>query len=185
MREDSSFEAAAALRRGSQTLARLEQARDRAPQSAALTAPEWGLLRAFGLNTLHDVRQRMAERAMLAAYDGAPGALTEILIEHVPVSSEPRCVPSRERARIEAGVEEELLETSLDYDPEELRAALRYTVTRRLREHEENGVPQESPTGQFYAVTFGVRDGRVLQREYGTIRQAPVKPWRSMTLREK
>lgn len=109
---------------------------------------------------------------MLAAYDGAPSALTEILIEHGPVSSGQERVPSRERARIEAGVEEELLETRLDYDPEKLRAALRYTVTRRLREHEGSAVPQESPQGRFYAVTFGVRDGRVLQRKYGTIRQA-------------
>lgn len=109
---------------------------------------------------------------MLAAYDGAPTALTEILNEHVPVPSEPRCVPSRERARIEAGVEEELLETRLDYDPEKLRVTLRFMVMRR-REHEGSAVPQESPQGRFYAVTFGVRDGRVLQRKYGTIRQAP------------
>ena len=126
----------------------------------------------------------MDEHAMLAAYDGAPSALTEILNEHVPVSSERERVPSRERARIETGVEA-LLETSLDYDPEKLRATLRYAVMRQRCEQEGVAVPRESPTGRFYAVTFGVCDGKVLQRKYGTIRQASGQARRSMTLREK
>ena len=165
--------------KGSLTLSRLERARLCKPCKLSLTAPEWEQLAAFGLKTLDDIRQRMDERAMLAAYDGAPDALTEILIEHVPVLSEQRRVPNRERVRI--GMEE-LLETSIDYDPEKLRVTLRFTVTKR-REHEAVAAPQESPQGRFYAVTFGVRDGGVLQREFGTIRQAPVKPRRSMTLR--
>ena len=158
--------------KGSLTLSRLERARLCEPHNPSLTAPEWELLAAFGLKTIDAVRQRFDERALLAAYDGAPGALTEILIEHVPVLSEQRRVPNRESACIRIGMEE-LLETSLDYDPEKLRATLRYTVTRRLHEHGGGAALQESPLGRFYAVTFGVRDGRVLRREYDTIRQAP------------
>ena len=161
--------AAAMWVKGSQTLSRLERACLCEPRNPSLTAPEWELLAAFGLSTMVAVRQRMDERSMLAAYDGAPSALTEILIEHVPVLSEQRRVPNRESACI--GMEE-LLETSLDYDPEKLRVTLRFTVTRR-REREGGAAPQESSRGRFYAVTFGVRDGRVLRREYDTIRQAP------------
>ena len=171
MPEQCPDSAAAMWAKGSQTLSRLERACLCEPRNPSLTAPESELLAAFGLKTMDAVRQRMDERAMLAAYDGAPSALTEILIEHVPVLSEQRRVPNRESACIRIGMEE-LLETSIDYDPEKLRVTLRFTVTRR-HEREGGAVPQESSRGRFYAVTFGVRDGRVLRRECDTIRQAP------------
>ena len=172
VREDTSFEAAAALRKGSQTLARLGQARDRAPQSAALTAPEWELLRAFGLNTIYDVRQRMDDRALLAAYDGAPGSLTELLIEQGPRFAGQERIASRTgtRAAQRHGV---LLETRIDYDPETLHACVRYTVSLRQREQAASGQPPADRESRFYAVTFDVRNGGVIQREYGTTRQAP------------
>lgn len=169
MPEQCPDSAVATWAKGSLTLSRLERARLCEPRNPSLTAPEWELLAAFGLKTMDAVRQRMDERVMLAAYDGAPSALTEILIEHVPVLPEQRRVPNRESACI--GMEE-LLETSIDYDPEKLRVTLRFTVTGR-REWEGGAAPQESSQGRFYAVTFEVRDGRVLRREYDTIRQAP------------
>ena len=172
VRENTSLEAAAALRKGSQTLARLGQARDRAPQSSALTAPEWELLRGFGLNTIYDVRQRLNDRALLAAYDGAPGSLTELLIEQDPRFAGQERLASRTgtRAAHRHGV---LLETRIDYDPERLHACVRYTVGMRQREREANGQPPADRESRFYAVTFDVRKGGVIQREYGTTRQAP------------
>lgn len=175
MREDSSFAAPAALRQGSQTLARLEQARERAPQSATLTAPEWELLRAFGLNTIHDVERRLHDRALLAAYDGAPGALTDLLIEQEPRPAGPECGASRAKtgAELEQAVS---LATRVDYEPETLRACVRHTVSTRQREPEAGGQTPAERESRFYAVTFSVRDGSVVHREYGTIRQAPGNP---------
>ena len=156
---------------GSPVLLRLERARLCEPHNPSLTDPEWELLEAFGLSTMAAVRQRLHERAMLAAYDGAPGALTEIRNARLPVSPERERAPSRERAYAQARFEEGL-ETRLDFDPEKERATIRYTVTRRRRGQEAIAGPQEAPERLFYAVTFDVREGGVILRECGTVHRS-------------
>ena len=163
----------AALRcKGFKTLDGLEHARLRSPQCLNLTAPEWELLAAFDLGTLDEVQQRMNERTLLAAYDGAPSSLTEMRVARAPAATESTCGPSRTETRIEAKWET-VLETRMDYDPDRLRACMRYMVTSRQFERAADGQPLETEDSRFHAVTFDVRTGGVVQREYGTIRQVP------------
>ena len=160
---------------GSPILLRLEEARLCEPHSPSLTDPEWELLKAFGLSTMAAVRQQMNEKAMLAAYDGAPGALTVIHSARLPVSPERERASSRLRAHAQARFEEGL-ETRLDFDPEKERATIRFTVTRRRREQEAVAGPQEAPERLFYAVTFDVREGGAILRECGTIHRSAGQP---------
>ena len=165
-------DSAALLRKGSLTLARLEQARLCTPQSPALTSPEWELLAAFGLGTVDEVRQRLNERAMLAAYDGAPSSLTEMRIERAPAAMGCGCGPSRTETHVEAK-QESVLETSVDYDPERFWANLRYKVIWRQYDQTADREPLETEDSRFHAVTIDVRTGGVVQREYGTIQLEP------------
>ena len=169
-------ESGAALRaKGLQTLARLRRARADAPRNPALTRPEWVLLARFGLRSLAAVRRRMEERALLAAYDGAPAALTESLLELAasPARSgdelESHCPQGKTRR-------ETLLETTLCYEPETGRVSVEYAVTRRQVAVDESGQCQESREGEFYAVVFDARDGGVARREWGALRQVQGKP---------
>ena len=163
----------AALRcKGFKTLDGLEHARLRSPRCPALTAPEWGLLTAFGLGTLEEVQQRMNERALLAAYDGAPSSLCEMRIERAPAAMGNGCGPNCTETRV-AAQRETVLETRMDYDPDRLRACVRYMVSSRQFEQAAGGQPLETEDSRIHAVTFDVRTGGVVQREYGTIRQVP------------
>lgn len=167
---------AAALRaKGSRMLARLRRARAAAPRNPALTAPEWELLAQFGLNTMAAARRRMAERALLAAYDGAPATLTEAQVERVEAPMPDDGVQDRGRLCGQTR-QEALLETTLCYDPESERVSVGYTVSRRQVAVDENGRCLETRDGEFYAVTFDARAGGVVQRECGTLRQAPGEP---------
>ena len=172
MPEQLRSDATALHRKGSLTLERLEHARLGSPRDPTLTAPEWELLAAFQLNTMDAVRQRMHERAMLAAYDGAPSALTEVRIEQAPASMGEKGVPSRPQ-KLPDTRQEALLETTLSYDPETLRASLRYMVTWRQVEQLADGQPLETQESAFHAVSFDVDTGRVTQREYGTTLKSP------------
>ncbi len=163
----------AALRcKGFKTLDGLEHARLRSPRCPALTAPEWGLLTAFGLGTLEEVQQRMNERALLAAYDGAPSSLCEMRIERAPAAMGNGCAPNCTETRV-AAQRETVLETRMDYDPEMLRACMRFMVTSKESETAAGGQPLETEDSWFHAVSFDVRTGGVVQREFGTIRQVP------------
>ena len=137
-----------------------------------MTISEWELLAAFGLGTLDEVQQRMSERAMLAAYDGAPSSLTELRIERAPVAMWNGCTPNCTETRV-AAQRETVLETRMDYDPDRLSACMRYMVTSRQFERAAGGQLLETEDSRFHAVTFDVRTGGVVQREYGTIRQVP------------
>ncbi len=165
-------DSAALFRKGSLMLVRLEQARLSTPQSPALTSPEWELLAAFGLVTVDEVRQRMNERAMLAAYDGAPSSLTELRVERASAAMGSGCGPGRAETRVETK-QESVLETSVDYDPEGLRASVRYIVTRRQYDQTADREPLETEDSRFHAVTIDVRTGGVVQREYGTSQLEP------------
>ena len=145
---------AALHRKGSLTLERLEHARLGSPRDPTLTAPERELLAAFQLNTMDAVRQRMHERAMLAAYDGAPSALTEMRIEQAPASMGDTSVPSRPQ-KLPDTRQEAQLETTLSYDPDTLRASLRYMVTWRQVEQLADGQPletQRAPSMQYHSM---------------------------------
>ena len=172
MPEQLRSDATALHRKGSLTLERLEHARLSSPRAPTLTAPERELLAAFQLNTMDAVRQRMHERAMLAAYDGAPSALMEMRIEQAPASMGEKGVPSRPQ-KLPDTEEEALLETTLSYDPDTLRASLRYMVTWRQVERLADGLPLETQKSAFHAVSFDVHTGRVTQREYGTTLTSP------------
>ncbi len=172
MPEPLRSDATALHRKGSLTLERLEHARLSSPRDPTLTAPERELLAEFQLNTMDAVRQRMHERAMLAAYDGAPSALTEMRIEQAPALKEDKGVPSRPQILPDTR-QETLLETTLSYDPDTFRASLRYMVTWRQVERLADGQPLETQKSSFYAVTFDVHTGRATQREYGTALKAP------------
>lgn len=151
----------------SPVILRLERARRAEPRKPSLTHSEWELLQAFGLGTLAAIRQRMNERAMLAAYDGAPSALSEFKTDRLPVSSVPERVPYRVQVQSQPRFED-FLETRLDYDPEKLRVTVQFTVTRCVREQSVVKAPRKDPERRCYAVTFNVRDGFVIFREYGT-----------------
>ena len=166
----------AALRaKGYRTLTRLRRARAAAPRNPALTAPEWELLGRFGLRTIDAVRRRMAERALLAAYDGAPAALTEARVERARTPSADDGVQDPGRSYGEAHLEA-LLVTTLCYDPESERVCVDYTVSRRQVAVDEGGRSLETRDGEFYAVTFDPRTGGVARRERGALRQAPGEP---------
>lgn len=156
-------------------LLRLERARLDEPRKPTLTLPEWELLKAFGLGTLTAVRQRMNERAMLAAYDGAPSALSEFTTECIPASSVRERVPSRDQAQSQPR-NQDTLKTRLDYDPENLRVTVQCAVTRCIREQEWAAAPRIDPERPYYAVTFDVRDGGVIQRESGAVPPNSGKP---------
>ncbi len=158
--------------KGFKTLTGLEQARLCAPRSPALTAPEWELLAEFGLYSKNEIRQRMNERAMLAAYDGAPNSLTEMHVERSPAATGSGCGPSRKEPHIEAR-QEAVLEARLDYNPEGSRASLRYVVTWRHCERTTDGQSLNTESSRFHAVLFDVLTGGVVQRENGTIRRGP------------
>ena len=149
---------------------RLERARLAEPRTPSLTLPEWELLRGFGLGTLAAVRRRMDERAMLAAYDGAPSALSEFTTERLPAAAARASEASRDHVPSPQRYAE-TLETRLDYDPERLRATMQCTVMRSLREREGVAAPRRGPEAYFYAVTFDVRDGGVILRECGAVPQ--------------
>ena len=172
MQEQLQSDAAALHRKGSLTLERLEHARLDSPRDPTLTAPERELLAEFQLNTMDAVRQRMHERAMLAAYDGAPSALTEMRIEQAPASMGDTGVPSRPQ-KLPDTRQEALLETTLTYDPDTLRASLRYMVAWRQVEQLADGRPLETQENAYHEVSFDVDTGRVTQREYGTTLKAP------------
>lgn len=155
----------------SPVILRLERARLDEPRGPSLTLPEWELLQACGLGTLAAVRRRMSERAMLAAYDGAPSALSEFAAQRLSESSMRERVPNRDRVQIQPAFED-CLETRLDYDPEKLRVTVQCTVTRRLREQAGVARPRRVPEAHYYAVTFDVRDGGVILRECGRVHQA-------------
>lgn len=162
----------ALYRKGLAVLETLEQSRLSHPRHPALTAPEWELLAAFDLCTLEAVNRRMQERALLAAYDGAPAALTEMVVEQsgtsLPEEDQAPCTDAKA-----VSCEETRLETSIVYEPDARRACLRYGVTWRSREQEAGGQPREFCNSRFYVVTFAVPSGGVMQREYGTIQHAP------------
>ena len=111
------------------------------------------------------VRRRLQERALLAAYDGAPNALYDTQREQA--LDLPPGEANRNPARAASATLEVLLETSLRYDPDTGRVCARYAVTcRRRRElagDTHNGI---CDTSDFYAVTFDARTGRVAWREY-------------------
>ena len=172
MPEQIRSDATALHRKGSLTLERLEHARLESPRDPTLTAPERELLAAFQLNTMDAVRQRMHERAMLAAYDGAPSALMEMRIEQAPALKEDKGVQSRPQ-KLPDTRQEALLETTLSYDPDTFRASLRYMVTWRQVERLADGQPLETQENAFHAVSFDVHTGRATQREYGTTLTSP------------
>ena len=166
---------AALCAKGFQTLARLRRARAAAPRSPALTAPEWELLAQFGLKSVDAVRRRLEERALLAAYDGAPAALTEARVERAPPPTRSARAPESGRPQGETR-QETLLETTLCYEPDAERVNVEYTVTRRQVAVDENGQRQETRDGEFYAVVFDARAGGVARREWGALRHDPGKP---------
>ncbi len=163
---------------------RLERARLDGRDNQSLTPPEWELLQAFGLGTLAAVRQRMDERAMLAAYDGAPSALSESTTARLPESAARERVPSGEQMQSQPKFED-FVETRLDYDPERLRVTIQCTVSRCLRERGEAAAPRRDPEVCFYAVTFDTRDGGIILRECGAVpRTSGVPVARSQVVRE-
>ena len=161
--------------KGFQILTRLHRARAAVPRNPALTPPEWELLAQSGLNTMAAVRQRMVERALLAAYDGAPAALTESQVERTQTPMHAARASERGPQHGET-CQETLLETTLCYDPEAERVSVRYAVTRRRVAVNESGRCLETLDGEFYAVTFDARTGGVARRECGTLRQTPGEP---------
>ena len=137
-----------------------------------MTPPERELLAALGLDTVAALRRRMDERALLAAYDGAPAALTEVLVERVPERSKAEIAPNREQT-CAATDSAELWETTLAFNPEALRVRIRFSVGRQRPENNVVDPPPEPPERRFYAVSLRIRDGRVLLRESGKIEAVP------------
>ena len=165
---------AALSAKGSQTLADLRRARAAAPRSPELTAPEWELLGRFGLSSVEAVRRRMGERALLAAYDGAPAALMETLVERAESTARDGRGSANGRPRGETR-RETLLETTLCYEPDAGRVSVECAVTRRQVAVDESGQWQETSDGEFYAVVFDAAGG-VVRREWGALRRVPGIP---------
>lgn len=164
--------AAAPLHRaGRQTLAALHAQRAAHPGSPNLSEAEYSLLAACGLAGLSAVRRELRERALLAAYDGAPNALytthREQALETQPAGSH-QCAPPPGSA-VKRGV---TLETALQFEPDTGRVCLRYSVVcrsqsiRAARTH--TGMEE---TSDFYAVTFNAHTGRVAWREFSSVGQ--------------
>ncbi len=165
---------AALSAKGIQTLACLRRARAAAPRNPNLTAPEWELLGRFGLNSVEAVRRRMGERALLAAYDGAPAALMETLVERAESPARDGRGSANGRPRGETR-RETLLETTLCYEPDAGRVRVEYAMTRRQVAVDESGQCQETRDGEFYAVAFDTGGG-VVWREWGALRRVPGIP---------
>ena len=163
---------------------RLERARLADPYTPSLTLPEWERLQAFGLGTLAAVRQRLEERAMLAAYDGAPSALSEFTTERLPVPAVREPVPNRNHEQSQPE-HVDFLETRLDYDPDRLQVTMQCTEKRHVRKQAAGTAPRNDSVKRSYAVTFDVRDGGVILRECGGVPQSTGKRFgSSVTVRE-
>ena len=165
---------AALARKGIEFLNRLEQARAQSPQNPNLSTPEWEVLVAFDLHSVEAICRRMNERALLAAYDGAPGALTELHVERAEASPSDAQMPNRQLGDSE-NCQSVLLEAKISYDPDGDRTYLRFMVTRWQIAHSEDQELIATRKSGYYSLVYHARAGRVVQREYGTIGQAPGK----------
>ncbi len=164
--------ATALCQKGTEFLKRLEQARARSPQDPCLTSPEWEVFAVFDLHSTQAICRRLDERALLAAYDGAPGALTEMHSERAEALPSDAQMPSRPIEDSE-NLQNMLLESKLRFDPDADRAYLRFMVTRWLVAHSEVEKQIAARKSVYYSLVYDTRAGRVTQREYGTIGQAP------------
>lgn len=162
MQEERSDSAASPQARACPRLHRLVEAQSADPLNSALTKPEWELLAAFGLDSIAAVGRRLDERALLAAYDGAPDTLTEFHEERV---SSPAETPIRLGGTAHSdGKEQAWGIVRLDFEPETRRVRLSYTVTW-LNASEATKGPPTTQAGELYAVTFDAQSGAVVYRE--------------------
>jgi hypothetical protein len=158
-----SKDAATLLGQGLRTLADLEKAQLDPLEDLELTAPEWKLLASFELNSLDSIRRRMDERTLLAAYDGAPSALTEVVSKRATV---PTVTNASGESHAAVGTQTELhLRTTLEYDRDSSRGRLEYSLEQCSVVKTANERPARERSAKFYAVTFDVLSGKVIRRE--------------------
>lgn len=163
--------AAAPLHRsGRKTLAALHAQRTAHPGNPNLSEAEKSLLAACGLADLPAVRRELRERALLAAYDGAPNALyttrREQALETTPAGSQ--CAPTPEPAAQRSVT----LETALQFEPDSGRVCVRYSVACRPQGvHAARAQSDRDDASDFYAVTFNALTGRAAWREFSISEQ--------------
>lgn len=171
-------------REGIALLQRLEKAGAHSSHNPNLTPPEWEVLGNFDLHNQRAICRRMEERALLAAYDGAPGALTELRIEQAEVSSSDEQIldPSLKEF---ANLKTVNLESRMLYEPETHSACLRFMVTKWLIEGSRHEKQNAACLSDYFSTLFHPHTGRVMQRAYSTIGQGSGSTTNADKFREK